>query len=771
MRRAWTARGKVPYTLNDSPRISVIATVRNDLAGTRSMLEALVGQTRAPDEIVIVDAGSTDGTQEFLASFDAEGVAFRWIEDNGLNIAAGRNRAIAAARHDVIACTDAGCVPDATWLEELTAPFTDADVMVVGGGYRVSARAALERVVGLLTMPGELKPLDPLRFNPSARSLAFRRAAWERAGRFPDWLYTAEDTLFACKLRRNRERYLLAEHAVVRWQPRTNWLAVWRQFRNYARGEAHIGRGADATRFWKRRYAVAGAGLLASIVGAALGLKCLPTLGLLAAAGGLVGPVHRRARAVARRTHRSGDYVHALALSHWIALASLRGHRMGTRDIQGAPHTYLTRLREYWGAAPVSDCPPWNILHPPIPRTLVVTWHWPPTRRASTQVLANLFAAADAGAFRILTRGLETNERDPLEPPAITAQRLPWTRPNDRDGTLGNWFASIAMTVWMVTTARRLHQDTPFQRILGVYPHRYSLLAAWLTSRWLGVPLVAYMHDLCAETLITQNRLKRGFWTFVDRHALRSAFLVAVPTREFALHYRSRGVLETWVLPHCNPEGVMARIPEPPRPTPTLRVLYAGNLYQAHEDAVRALLHAADALDNVELEFLCPPNRVVPAERTRWVDRAEAQESIRAADVVVVALSGNTPYPREVMGCFPSKIVDFLAAGRPILAIAPAHSFVDRFVRTTGCGVSVTSQSPGDIARVLLQLADASARQEMSAAALRVSAELEAEKWMHHFSIRLGLGAPVDPSSPPFPDENAATRSEPPVAATADRSA
>jgi hypothetical protein len=739
--------------------VSVVFTVHNDAAGTRELLEALVGQTRQPDEIVVVDAGSTDGTQEVLAAFDPDGLAFRWLLREGVNIAIGRNIAIGEAAHEIIACTDAGCVPDSRWLEELLAPLADADVSVVGGSYRVSAQSSLERVVGMLTMPGELKPVDPLRFNPSARSLAFRREAWRRAGGFPEWLMTAEDTLFACKLRRG-ETYAIAERAIVRWRPRGTVAAVWRQFRAYSRGEAHIGRGADTVAFWRRRYGLAAVGLLVGFFAYWAGSGPLASVAAVAAMVALMGPVHARAAAVAERTSRWVDYVRAVGISHWVALASLRGHALGRRDRKRDPHTYVTRLREYWGAAPLASTPPWSMKHVPTPRTLIVSWHWPPTNRASTQVLSNLFSVAPLGPFTALTRGLPGGWHGQSRRAGISlarcdrhvpAFRVPWLLADDRERTLLTWVASLVSVVQMVRAARRLHRETPFQSIMGVYPHRYSLLTGWLVARALNLPFVAYMHDLCAETLITRSRLKRLFWTAVDRHALRSAFMVMAPTREFALHYRSRGVLDSWVLPHVNPVGAPASRTASKAPDDALHLLYAGSVYQAHEAAVRALLQAEDLLERVHIEYMCPPNAVVPAERARWVDREAARSAIQAADVLVVALSARTPYPREIQGCFPSKLVDYLAAGKPILAIVPEGCFVDRLVRTTGCGVAVNSESPADVARMVDRLRDRSTRAEMAAAAGRLSAELAAPRWIEQMCRRLALGAPVDPSTPPFP--------------------
>ncbi|MFO7742319.1 MAG: glycosyltransferase, partial [Anaerolineae bacterium] len=50
-------------------RISVIATVLNEGKSLPRLLDSLTAQTRQPDEVVICDGGSTDGT---LAVLEAE---------------------------------------------------------------------------------------------------------------------------------------------------------------------------------------------------------------------------------------------------------------------------------------------------------------------------------------------------------------------------------------------------------------------------------------------------------------------------------------------------------------------------------------------------------------------------------------------------------------------------------------------------------------------------------------------------------------------------
>ena len=66
-------------------KVSLIATVLNAADHAPTFLASIRAQSRVPDEVIVVDGGSTDGTLELLRA--AEGITV--IEEPGANIARG----------------------------------------------------------------------------------------------------------------------------------------------------------------------------------------------------------------------------------------------------------------------------------------------------------------------------------------------------------------------------------------------------------------------------------------------------------------------------------------------------------------------------------------------------------------------------------------------------------------------------------------------------------------------------------------------------------
>lgn len=231
---------------NSRQRTALVLTVLDEAVTLDALLESVARQHVAPDEIVIVDGGSSDDTLARLQAWTSR-LPLTVLTEPGANISRGRNLAISSTSAPLIAVTDAGVRLDQAWLAHLHEALTP-EVDVVSGFFRADPQSTFERALGATTLP-HATDVRPEGFLPSSRSVLFRRAAWERAGGYPEWLDYCEDLVFDLALRQQGCSFAFAPKAIAWFRPRPGLRAFFRQYYLYARGDGK----AD---LWRRRHAI-----------------------------------------------------------------------------------------------------------------------------------------------------------------------------------------------------------------------------------------------------------------------------------------------------------------------------------------------------------------------------------------------------------------------------------------------------------------------------------------------------------------------------------
>jgi glycosyltransferase involved in cell wall biosynthesis len=238
----------------DDDGISVVVPTLNDRAGLDELLHALAAQSRPPDEVVVVDGGSIDGTLGLLEAWRATaGVPVKVVTGDSLSIGAARNAGVEAASHDWIACTDAGCRPVPQWLGAIDAARGEADF--IAGVVVIDGRTPFERALALTHYPSADELDDPGLFVRLSHRLfgrgydpervggaymAFTKAVWSAVGGFPAELSASEDHAFSSAVVAQGFRVARARDAAVRWRPPATWLGNAAMFLRYSRGDIRV---------------------------------------------------------------------------------------------------------------------------------------------------------------------------------------------------------------------------------------------------------------------------------------------------------------------------------------------------------------------------------------------------------------------------------------------------------------------------------------------------------------------------------------------------
>src|SRR5579862_406472 len=264
-------------------------------------------------------------------------------------------------------------------------------------------------------------------------------------------------------------------------------------------------------------------------------------------------------------------------------------------------------------------------------------------------------------------------------------------------------------------------------------------IAGAFVARLAGRPFVYNIRDLCPDMAIGGDIVPPNgwaqHWEKMHRKALKRAACVIVLGDDMRERILAKGVSPERVVVVRDGTSFPASMPE--RSDPVVQeirggfpfvALHAGNL--GFYGAWGTLLKAAEILrnENTGLVFVgsganrasleasasgSPNVRFLPFRPFEQV-----QHVMMAGDVHIVTIK------RGLEGVVvPSKLYSILAAGRPVLAVAPESSDAARIVVESGCGLAADPDDPAAVAAAIRELRNDPARLHKMGCQARATAE------------------------------------------------
>jgi GT2 family glycosyltransferase len=200
-------------------------------------------------EIILVDNGSSDGSLALLQTFarNHRATDARVLQEPRRGAAAARNAGIRDAKGDVVAFTDADCVPDSPWLQHVTGSFSDPAVGAVAGRVvPATAGSTLELFSALYTLQLPEQPARRRRWTPweggyPTANLAVRRDLLEGVGGFDERVgIYGEDYDLCARLYARGYEIAYVPAARVFHHHRTTLVGMFRQAFGFGRSHPYL---------------------------------------------------------------------------------------------------------------------------------------------------------------------------------------------------------------------------------------------------------------------------------------------------------------------------------------------------------------------------------------------------------------------------------------------------------------------------------------------------------------------------------------------------
>lgn len=227
------------------PPFTLVSTVFNEARRLEATISDLKNQTLVPSEIIITDAGSTDGTYEQLLQWQKESaIPIKLLQKTKCNVAEGRNMAIRAASYSLIASTDFGCRFHPQWLESLMSPFANPEIKATAGAFTVKEEDLMTKPAkaAFLLFDGYRDNIHEPWFTPTSRSVAYYKELFDKVGGYCEWLtLAADDTIFGRVAKKSGYQFYMVDKPYVYWGRHSTAMGYAKEAFRYGLGDGESG--------------------------------------------------------------------------------------------------------------------------------------------------------------------------------------------------------------------------------------------------------------------------------------------------------------------------------------------------------------------------------------------------------------------------------------------------------------------------------------------------------------------------------------------------
>ena len=214
-------------------KFSIIVPIYNEIDWIKEFLNSIYNQTKKPDEIILVDGKSNDGTLEYLKKEEKKGKVK--VFSFKCNVAEARNYAIKVSKNEIILCTDAGCIVDKNRCKNIMKIYETTDNKVVGGKSDYIVKNEFQKKV-----KNRIISPDP-NFNfVSSRNISFYKKVWKDVGWYPEYLKRWEDTYFNYIIEKAGYKIFFCKTAIVKRWMWKNYKDFYKMYKNYTQWDMEV---------------------------------------------------------------------------------------------------------------------------------------------------------------------------------------------------------------------------------------------------------------------------------------------------------------------------------------------------------------------------------------------------------------------------------------------------------------------------------------------------------------------------------------------------
>jgi glycosyltransferase involved in cell wall biosynthesis len=250
----------------------------------------------------------------------------------------------------------------------------------------------------------------------------------------------------------------------------------------------------------------------------------------------------------------------------------------------------------------------------------------------------------------------------------------------------------------------KLIKKEKITHVVGVYPDLDFLEIARSAAEICGVKFYAYLHDTLAEGL--SHKRYKNIAKVVQQKIFDTSHKILVMSEGMKDLYQKKYNIQTTPVLHSFSEQVEEK--ELDNENVEDSVFWGGAIYAINKETVKRVHEACKTLDytltvsaantQAKLNNLGFENRnlkILP-----FLSREDYISTVGNQKALLLSIDWpdeSQVHPDELGTIFPTKTIEYLISGRPILVHCPEEYFLAKFFKKNKCGLVLTDRDPKKI--------------------------------------------------------------------------
>lgn len=361
----------------------------------------------------------------------------------------------------------------------------------------------------------------------------------------------------------------------------------------------------------------------------------------------------------------------------------------------------------------------------------------PPAKNGQAMVLYRLLQSLSPQDYCLISAVKWVDDKQAQPQQGTLPSKYYWLLPHFHSArgvrySFDNFREDATIPLGIISRARQVADIIKHEKcdvVVGCTGDVMDLPAGYLASRRVGVPFYAYIFDHYSYR--EWHSSARRFWAKrLEPWLMKGADGVIAPNEVLHDDLRLQYGVEAAVIHNSFNIAEYEDVTDGDTGANDsgIRIVYTGDIYEAHYDAFRNLLVSIERLGRPDVKLhlytaRSPEQLAEVGISGRIVchkhhSPSEMPQIQRRADILFLPLAFTSPYPDLVRTSATTKLGEYLGARRPVLVHAPFDSFIAWYIRKYRCGLVVDKSDPTALAQAIESLLqDKELQQELGARA------------------------------------------------------